>query len=278
VEGNGVEFGADKAAAMSVGLFGGESAEYRHSFRDDFWRNGRFGVEGPGSSAGTRREGEQMQVAEWETANELDCLVEFIFGFAREACHDVGAKGEVWSGGAEERGDFFGIVPWAVAAMHAAKHGIRAGLQWKMGMASQARSAVFGHESDEVGIPIHWLDGTQSETRDVGLAEDLAHQRGKREAGLAELVEIAAPAAKIDSGEHQFVATSRDKASDMAENRGAGKASRGAAGLGDYAEGAAIAATFLNFEVGASLSAGDNWGFFEEGMGEGVVGQDQRLI
>ena len=129
--------------------------------------------------------------------------------------HDVGAKGEVWPGGAEERGDFFGIVPWAVAAMHAAKHGIRAGLQWKMGMASQARSAVFGHESDEVGIPIHWLDGTQSETREVGLAEDLAHQRGKREAGLAELVEIAAPAAKIDSGKHQFVATSRDKASDM---------------------------------------------------------------
>ena len=88
--------------------------------------------------------------------------------------------------------------------------------------------------------------------------------------------EVAAPAAEVDSGEHQFVATSGDEALDVAENRGVGKASRGAAGLGDYAEGAAVAATLLDFEIGAGLGAGDYWGLFEEGVGEGVVGEDQR--
>ena len=107
------------------------------------------------------------------------CFVEFAFGFAGEAYHDVGAEGEIWSGGAKERGDFFGVVPGAVAAVHAAKHGIRAGLQGKVRMAGQASSAVFGHEGDEIGVPIHRLDGTQAETREVGLVEDLAHERGQ---------------------------------------------------------------------------------------------------
>ena len=174
-----VELGADETAAVCVDFFGSEISQGCHPFRDDWGRDGRLGVECPRSSAGARREGEQMQVAEWETANELDCFVEFAFRFAGEACHDIGAKGEIGPGSAKERGDFFGVVPGAVAAVHAAEHGIRAGLQGKVGMAGQASSAVFGHKGDEVGVPIHRLDGTEAKTREVGLVEDLPHERSQ---------------------------------------------------------------------------------------------------
>ena len=102
--------------------------------------------------------------------------------------------------------------------MHAAKDGVGAGLQGKVGMAGEASSAVFGHESDEVGVPIHGLDGTQAEARQVGLVEDL---RGRARPECAAwlrraAIEVAAPAAEVDSGENKFVAASGDEAADVA--------------------------------------------------------------
>ena len=44
--------------------------------------------------------------------------------------------------------------------------------------------------------------------------------------------------------------------------------------LGDNAEGATIAATLLNFEVGACLRAWRELQIFEEGVGEAVIGPD----
>ncbi len=185
-----------KRRRCALDFFGSEIAQGCHPFRDDWGRDGRLGVESPGSGAGAGRKRKQVQVAERETANELDCFVEFAFGFAGEACHDIGAEGEIWSGGAKERGDFLGVVPGAVAAVHAAKHGIRAGLQGKVRMAGQASSTVFGHEGDEIGIPIHGLDGTQAETREVGLVEDLAHERSQSSARLAGLVRGRGPSGR----------------------------------------------------------------------------------
>ena len=65
-----------------------------------------------------------------------------------------------------------------------------------MGVAGDAGSAELIEQGDEVGVPIHGLDGAEAEKRESGFFEylvDEARQRGLRLAGLRG--EIASPAA-----------------------------------------------------------------------------------
>ena len=99
---------------------------------------GVSGMERPCRRAGARRKRKQVQIAEGQRADEFQRLFELAIRFAGKADHDVGAEGEVGAGGAEERGNLFRVVPGAVAAMHAAQHGVGARLQRQMGVAGEA--------------------------------------------------------------------------------------------------------------------------------------------
>ena len=83
-------------------------------------------------------------------------------GLSGKTDHYVGAQGQVRSGGAHKSLNFFRVVPWAIAAMHAAQDGIRAGLERQMDVAGEAGSAEVGHQSDEFGVPVHRLNGTET--------------------------------------------------------------------------------------------------------------------
>ena len=55
-----------------------------------------------------------------------------------------------------------------------------------MGMAGQPVAGIFGHEGDQIGVPVHRLDGAEAESRQGGLFEDGADQSGQR-AGLGDV-------------------------------------------------------------------------------------------
>ena len=86
--------------------------------------------------------------------------------------------------------------------------------------------------------------------------------------------EVAAPAAEVDSRENELVAAGLDETADVGQDGFVGQAAEDAASLGNDAEGTAVRTAFLDLEVRACLGAGSNWRFFEEGVGEGVVGQN----
>jgi len=139
----------------------------------------------------------------------------------------------------------------------------------------ETSAGELGHEGDQAGIPIHGLDGAEAQAREAGLAEDVVDERGQGarwRAGRGG--QFPSPTAEIDSGEDQLIATGSDKALYLLHDGCEGQAFGIAAGLGNDAEGAAVAAALLNFEVGAGLLAGHELRFFDKGVGEEVVGPD----
>ena len=78
---------------------------------------------------------------------------------------------------------------------------------------------------------------------------------------------------KVDSRKHQFIAAGGDEALHLAQDGFGGQAARRAARLRNDAECAAIAAAFLDLQVGAGLRAGNDLRFFKKGVSEAVVGQ-----
>lgn len=79
-------------------------------------------------------------------------------------------------------------------------------------------------------------------------------------------------AAEVDAGQNQLVAAGGDEARNLLEDCFARQAPGRAASERDYAEGTAISAALLDFEVGPGLGAGRKLRFFNEGVGEVVVG------
>ena len=73
---------------------------------------------------------------------------------------------------------------------------------------------------------------------------------------------------------HQFLAAGGHEPFDLAKYCCGGQASRRAACLRNHAERTAVAATFLNLEIGPRLSSGNQLRLFEKGMREAVVGPD----
>jgi len=160
-----------------------------------------------------------MQVGKGLGRDEVEAFAEERVGLAGEADHDIGTDGGV----GEERADgaeALGVVPGAVAAMHAAEDGIGAGLQGQVGVAAEARLQVAGSgfevagsglrgwvrravftggevtvEGEEIGGPVHRLDGTEAETGQAGPSQD----GGDEVFEALRWIEIAAPAAEVDA-------------------------------------------------------------------------------
>src|SRR5258708_6972425 len=100
-------------------------------------------------------------------------------------------------------------MPGAVAAMHPAQDCVRARLQRKMRMASEA-SRVCDIEQEQLGCPVHWLDGAEAQARERCLFEN-----GSNEIDEAlRRLQIASPTSKVDAGEHQLLAATLDEALD----------------------------------------------------------------
>ena len=131
----------------------------------------------------------------------------------------------------------------------------------------------FAVEGEEVGGPVHGLDGAEAEAREDGFAQDRGDEVFETLHGL----EVASPAAEVDSRQDQLFSTLIDEAADIVEAGGERDGARGPAGGGDDAEGAAIAASILHFEVGAGLvGVGGEGERGQLGVGEGVVVEDFR--
>ena len=129
---------------------------------------------GGGRGAGARGVGEDVEVGEGQVGDEAAGGVEFGVGFAGESDHNVGADSGGGHGGANLL-DLLAIVPGTILAMHAAQHGIAAGLQWHVRMLGDPRRR--GHQRDEFVGPIHGLDGGDAEFFEPGFRKDSADER-----------------------------------------------------------------------------------------------------
>ena len=104
-----------------------------------------------------------------------------------------------------------------------------------------------------------------------------AQDRGDQVFETLRGLEVASPAAEVDARQDQLFSALIDEAADIVEAGGEGDGARGPAGGGDDAEGAAIAASILHFEVGAGLvGVGGEGERGQLGVGEGVVVEDFR--
>src|ERR1017187_4712105 len=105
----------------------------------------------PTGSAGAGREREEMEVGKGLRGKEVVGFAKFRFRFAGEADHDIRAESECWARGFEEGSCFVGVVPGAVATMHAAENGVGAGLQRQVGVSSYTRGrAEFAYQTDQL--------------------------------------------------------------------------------------------------------------------------------
>src|SRR5580698_11071718 len=103
-------------------------------------------------------------------------------------------------------------MPGAVAAMHSAQHGVRAGLQRKVRMTREA-AGVCGIEREQLGCPVHWFNGAETQTRERCLFENGSNKIDE----VLRRLQIAPPPSKIDAGEHQLLASAFDKALDRSK-------------------------------------------------------------
>src|SRR5580658_373688 len=96
-------------------------------------------VQLPCGRSWTRGKGKEVQVGERLLLNKAVAFGKESVGFAGKADHDIRADSALRHERLKLRQPL-GIVPGAIAAMHAAEHRIRAGLEGKVRMASEARS------------------------------------------------------------------------------------------------------------------------------------------
>ena len=186
-DGDGGESAAEEAGAEGEEFFGDEGTEGGHAVVHDASGDGVLAVEFRGGRAGSRGEWEEMEVGEGLRGDEVVALAEERVGFAGESDHDVGADGGVGEKLAN-RGEFFGVVPGTIAAVHAAEDGVGAGLEGEVGVAREARHSSgqrmadsvqgggfcckFAVEAEKVGGPVHGFDGAETEAGETGLGED----------------------------------------------------------------------------------------------------------
>ena len=279
-DGDGGKGAGEELGAKGAGFFGDQSAQRRHAFADSEGRDRVLAVELPGGGAGAGGKREKVQIGEGLGGNEIAALLEERVGFTGEADHDVGADGCAGEQSANFR-EALGIVPGAITAIHAAKNDVRAGLQGQVGVTREAREQVtgcggpggrssreFAIEGEKAWRPVHGLDGAEAEARKGGLAQDRVHEVFEVPGGL----EVASPAAKVDTGQHKFLASAIDECTNVGEAGGERNRAAGSAGGGDDAEGTAIGAAVLDLEVRARLPGiGGERESGELSVGEGVV-------
>lgn len=272
---DGTQVFADEFCPKVEVLSLGQGAQGGHAFGDRCDGNRVVAVELPSGRAGAGRKREQMQVGEGLGGDEVAALLEERVGFAGETDHDVGSDGRIGQCGADGDGSLR-VVPGAVAPVHFSEDRVRPGLQRQVGVRRQARMLAggeFSKEGEQFGSPVHRLDGAEAQAREAGLAEDGGDEIDE----VQRRRQIASPSAKIYSREDEFLTARRRESADIVK---AGFERDGAAGTAcgrDYAEGAAMIAAVLDFEVRAGLvGVGGKRQSGEFGMSEILVYENFR--
>ena len=144
-----------------------------------------------------------------------------------------------------------------------------------MRMAGELAASIFGHEADERVVPVHRLNGAQAQPWQAGLFEDCADERGERaDRGLCG-IKVAAPAAEVDSGEDKFVAAGGDEVADVWAGIDSAERLRELPRVcGMTQKEQRLEQPSWILRLGRVCDAGSDGRFFEEGVGEGVVGQE----
>lgn len=133
LDSDGGERAAEEAGAEGVGFCCDEGAERGHALLNGASGDGIFAVEFPGAGIGARGEREEVEVGKGLRGNEIAAFLEEGVGFAGKADHDVGADGGIGEQSANG-GEALGVVPGAIAAVHAAQDGVRTGLEGQVGV------------------------------------------------------------------------------------------------------------------------------------------------
>ncbi len=207
------------------------------------YTNGYLVLHFRGGGARTFRVCEDVEVGERHRFNKLERFFEERVGFAGEADHHVGADGRV---GHETASGFHsvGIMPRSILAVHAAEDCVGAGLQWGVDVFRDA--GIFGHQVKQVVCEIHRLDRAEPDPLDFGFVEEAEEEIGEAHRAAC----FPAPSSEIDAGEDDF-AISRSERADLGDYIVRADESTAAAHEGNDAEGAAIVAAILNFQIWA---------------------------
>jgi len=176
-ERNGLQLFPYKGSHKGLFFFGGEIAQDFVALAGDV--DGNLIGHGRCRRTGAGGEGEDVQISEGQVFDEAAGGFEFGVGLTGESGHDVGADGGDGHGGVNFF-DLLAIVPGTIFAVHAAKHGVTAGLQRDVRVLGDARRG--GDEGDEIVGPIHRFDG-----RDAKLFQSSFGENGANE-GLESLV------------------------------------------------------------------------------------------
>ena len=187
-----------------------------------------------------------MEIGECKRIDEAESGFMVGFRFARKTGNDVGSYGGMWK---EFANEFYtaGVVLRAIPAVHGGEDIVRAGLERHVEMVGNAIRA--GENSDEILRDVERLDGADAEAREWSFVEHVAQEI--EEIGARR--EIAAPSAKIDAAEDDFLEAGIAQAANFGKDSVGQKAAAFAANERDNTEGAAIVAAVLNFEGGARV-------------------------
>src|ERR1700688_3716585 len=144
-ERNGLQLFPYKGSHKGLFFFGGEIAQDFVALAGDV--DGNLIGHGRCRRTGAGGEGEDVQISEGQVFDEAAGGFEFGVGLTGESGHDVGADGGDGHGGVNFF-DLLAIVPGTIFAVHAAKHGVTAGLQRDVRVLGDARRG--GDEGDEI--------------------------------------------------------------------------------------------------------------------------------
>lgn len=261
-DGDGGKAAADLGLAEELVFAVGELLEDAVALAADLDGDGVGEIDSLGARAlGVSKD---VEVGEGEAFDEIDGGGEFVLGFTGEADHNIGAEGGLGHELASEP-DTFGVVPGAVLTVHAAECGIAAGLQGGVNVAGDAGRG--GHELEQGGGKVHRFDAGQADEGDGSFLQQAAEEVGELAAGAP----LAAPAAKVDTGENDFGIAGGGEALGFGDNPIRGSGAGLSADARDDAKGAAIVAAVLDLEVGAGTVAS---GALDGGIEEFALGED----
>jgi MFS family permease len=262
---------------VGLTLFGIESAQGGHSVVDRGGWNRIVPMERPAPCARPWRKRKQVQVAERQLSHKIERLSEFRICLAGKTNHDIRAQGKIRPRGRHYRTHLLHVVPGAVAPMHPSEDRIGTRLQRQVDMPRKALSSKLPHQADQILIPVHGLDGTKPQARQIRVAEDLPDQSRQRGPQFVPWDwQVASPSAQVDARQHQFLAARGHKAQGLSQHSSRRQAPRRSSRLRNHAKRTAVPAPFLNLQVGSSLRTGHKLRFFEKRVCKPVVSPDRR--
>ena len=143
-------------------------------------------------------------------------------------------------------------MPGTIFAMHAAQHSITARLQGHVRMLGDAPRG--SDQFDQFVGPVHRLDARDAEFFELRFQEYRAEQVLEVRLPAFASIQIASPAAEVDAADHHFAVACGHQRVHFANHLSQRQRPAVAADARDHAEGAAIVASVLHLEVGASAA------------------------